>query len=201
MLVARKNRIRSMKKMAPILIVLILLAIAIIAFSSRYLTTTSSSPSPSPSPSPTKVQLTKLSPLKVAPDFNLVDLDGVQHKLTDYRGKPVIINFWATWCPPCREELPSMNRAWQKVKDEGIAMIAINVGESEEDIFVFNGDYPIDFTVLLDTSSEVIETWGVKGLPTTFVLNSKGELVYRAVGGRAWDTDTILDKVRSLQAK
>jgi len=138
---------------------------------------------------------------KPAPEFTLKDMDGEMHSLSDYRGKTLIINFWATWCPPCRAELPSMNRAWKKVKDDNIVMLAINVGEDEDTIFSFLGDNPIDFTVLLDDSGNMIKTWPVRGLPTTFVLDSEGRLVYQAIGGREWDSDSLLEKVRALKAK
>lgn len=134
-----------------------------------------------------------------APDFSLQDTNGKIHRLSDYRGKPVIINFWATWCPPCREELPSMNRAWQQLEQEGIAMLAINMGEDEDTIFLFSADYPIDFPILMDQSGEVIEQWPVKGLPTTFVIAPDGTFAYRAIGSREWDGKAILDKVRALK--
>ena len=85
-----------------------------------------------------------------APDFELLDTNGKTHHLTDYCGRPVIINFWTTWCPPCREELPSMNRAWKQLEKEDIAMLAINMGEDEDTIFVFSADYPTDFPILMD---------------------------------------------------
>lgn len=142
--------------------------------------------------------LTRLEKPVTAPDFTLPDMDGEIHSLASYKGNPVIINFWATWCPPCRAELPSMNRGWSKIKDEGIAMIAVNVGESEDTIFAFTGDYPIDFTVLLDESGAVSNQWPIKGLPTTFVLDKEGKVVYRAIGGREWDSDELLNAVREL---
>lgn len=145
--------------------------------------------------------LTRLEHEIAAPDFKLADLDGETHSLASYQGKPLIINFWATWCPPCRAELPSMNRAWQKIKGEGINMIAVNVGESEDTVFAFMGQYPIDFTVLLDETGEIINQWPIKGLPTTFVLNKEGKLVYRAIGGRAWDSDELLNMVRQLKSE
>lgn len=143
--------------------------------------------------------LTSIADKPNAPAFKLVDMDDEVHKLADYKGKPVIINFWATWCPPCREELPSMNRAWEKVKDDGIEMLAINVGEDEDTIFAFSGEYPIDFTVLLDESGEEINNWPIKGLPTTFVIDPDGKLIYQAIGGREWDDDKLLDMVRALK--
>jgi len=143
--------------------------------------------------------LTRLTDQPEAPAFDLPDMDGEAHSLASYRGRPVIVNFWATWCPPCRAELPSMNRGWAKIKDQGIAMIAINVGEDEETIFSFMGDYPIDFQVLLDQSGQTIQRWPIKGLPTTFVIDPEGRLVYRAIGGREWDADELLDLVRKLK--
>ncbi len=143
--------------------------------------------------------LSKVSPSFIAPDTELVDMDGKKHKMSDYRGKPVIVNFWATWCPPCRAELPSMNRAWAKVKDEGIQMLAVNMGESEDTIFPFTGEYPIDFTILLDSNGSYALEWKVQGLPTTYVVDAEGNVVYQAVGGREWDDDSILDMVRGLK--
>lgn len=145
--------------------------------------------------------LTLLPDRQDAPDLNLADMDGELHSLTSYRGKPVIINFWATWCPPCREEMPSMNRGWEKVKHEGIVMLAINVGEDEETIFSFMADYPIDFQVLLDQSGDTVNHWPINGLPTTFVIDPEGKLLYRAIGGREWDSDQLLDMVKALKTE
>ena len=134
-----------------------------------------------------------------APDFELLDTNGKTHRLSDYRGRPVIINFWTTWCPPCREELPSMNRAWKQLEKEGIAMLAINMGEDEDTIFVFSADYPTDFPILMDQSGEVIASWPVKGLPTTYVIAPDGNIAYRAIGSREWDDKDLLDTIRALK--
>ena len=143
--------------------------------------------------------LTRITGDVPAPDFILQDTNGKTHRLSDYRGKPVIVNFWTTWCPPCREELPSMNRAWHQLEHEGVAMLAINMGEDEDTIFVFSADYPTDFPVLMDQSGEVIGQWPVKGLPTTYVVAPDGTLAYRAIGSREWDDKALLDKVRALK--
>lgn len=148
---------------------------------------------------PTAITFVKEKP--PAPDFTLKDMDEETYTLKSFAGKPVIINFWATWCPPCRAELPAMNRAWQKVKDKGVAMVAINVGEDDGTIFAFQADYPIDFTVLLDEDGKTVKRWPVRGLPTTFVLDPQGRIVYRAVGGREWDDDALLQKVLDLRTK
>ena len=143
-----------------------------------------------------------LTPMPVrtqAPDFDLMDMDGNRHRLSDYRGRVVIVNFWATWCPPCREEMPSMQRAWELLEPEGIVMLAVNVGESEDTIFQFTANYPVEFPLPMDRDSKVIDSWPIMGLPTTFVVDPRGRLFYRAIGGRAWDDPELLMLVRALK--
>jgi thiol-disulfide isomerase/thioredoxin len=119
--------------------------------------------------------------------------------LKDYRGKVVIVNFWATWCPPCRYELPSMERAYQRLKDKGVEMLAINVGEDADTIFTFTVDYPVTFPLLMDRDSKVINDYPVMGLPTTYVIDNKGRLVYRAIGTREWDDAALVQKILDLK--
>lgn len=134
-----------------------------------------------------------------APEFALIDLDDQTHRLADYAGKPLIVNFWATWCPPCREEMPSMERAWQRIQSEDIGMIGINVGEDFDTVFGFTGQIELSFPLLLDADGKHSRMWPIRGLPTTYVLNSDGEIVYQAIGGRDWNDDAILDMVRALR--
>lgn len=134
-----------------------------------------------------------------APSFTLKDMDGNIHKLADYRGQVTVANFWATWCPPCREEMPSMERAWKQLKKENIAMLAINVGEDADTIFTFTADYPVSFPLLMDQDSSVINEWPVRGLPTTFVLDKQGRIVYRVIGGREWDHPQLIEMLIELQ--
>ena len=134
-----------------------------------------------------------------APDFVLQDTQGKTHRLSDYRGRSVIINFWTTWCPPCREEIPSMNRAWKLLEKDDIALLAINMGEDEDTIFIFTADYPADFPMLMDREGEVIAEWPVKGLPTTYVVAPDGTIAYRAIGSREWDDKALLDAVRAMK--
>jgi len=145
------------------------------------------------------ISLTQLKVPQSAPSFSLIDLDNNTHTLQDYKGKPLIVNFWASWCRPCRDELPAFNRAWSKVKDQGIQMLAINIGEAPTTVFDFIQQYPIDFLILLDPLSDELANWQVTGLPTTYVLNYKGEVVYQAIGERQWDNDTLLTKVLALR--
>ncbi|MDZ7803149.1 TlpA disulfide reductase family protein [Thiohalophilus sp.] len=134
-----------------------------------------------------------------APGFTLEDMDGNTHRMEDYAGRVMVVNFWATWCPPCREEMPSMNRAWKTLKQHDIAMLGINVGEDEDTIFTFTGDYPVNFPILLDRDSSVIQAWPVRGLPTTFVVDKQGQIVYRVIGGREWDAPELVDMLIELQ--
>ena len=143
--------------------------------------------------------LTPVAGTPPAPDFDLQDPDGNPQRLADYQGRPVILNFWATWCPPCREEMPSMQRAHEAVAPEGIALVAINVGEDADTIEQFLASYPVDFPLPMDLDSRVVQSYPVKGLPTTFVLDPEGRLVYVATGGREWDAPELLDQVRALR--
>ena len=134
-----------------------------------------------------------------APDFTLKDVDGKTHKLSDYRGKVVMINFWATWCPPCRYELPSMQRAYEKLKRTDVEFLAINLGEDADTIFTFTADYPVTFPLLMDLDSSVSNMYPVIGLPTTYFVNPEGVLVYRAIGSREWDEKQMLEKILSIK--
>lgn len=133
-----------------------------------------------------------------APEFTLPDLDGKPHALADYRGKVVVLNFWATWCPPCRYEMPAMQRAWEKVRDEDIVFIGVDVGEDTDTVFTFLADYPVDFPLLLDEEAKVIEQYPVTGLPTTYIIDPQGRITHRAVGGREWDDEGLLNELREL---
>lgn len=135
-----------------------------------------------------------------APEFALPDLEGRMHRLSDDRGRVMLINFWATWCPPCRKEMPSLKRLWTKLKDEPFVMYAIDAGEDTELVteFLFEADIEKSFMILFDTDGVTMRRWRVPGLPTTFVLDKSGRIVYRVVGGREWDDAAIVAKIRAL---
>lgn len=143
--------------------------------------------------------LTPLPERPPAPAFDLQGPDGESVSLADFRGRPVIVNFWATWCPPCREEMPSMQRAWEQVRPEGIELIAVNVGEDAATIAQFTASHPVGFPLPMDVDMTVVQSWPVKGLPTTFVVDAEGRLAYRAEGEREWDAPALLDQVRALK--
>jgi len=136
-----------------------------------------------------------LHPVKPYPasDFALKDDSGKLHKLSRYKGKLVVLNFWATWCPPCREEMPAMERAWQKLQGHNIVFLAINVGETEEQIFPFTASYPVSFPLLMDIKGETIKRYPVAGLPTTFIIDPRGRVISRAIGTREWEHPAIIN--------
>ncbi len=143
--------------------------------------------------------LTELPPGAVAPEFELIDSEGEMHRLSDYRGQVVVVNFWATWCPPCLEEMPAMQRAWEVIREENMMMLGINLGEDEDAVFEFTAEYPVEFPLLLDEAFKLPDTWPVNVLPTTYVIDTEGMLVYRAIGARGWDAPEVLDRLRDLQ--
>lgn len=134
-----------------------------------------------------------------APDFTLKDLDDAAISLADFRGKVVIVNFWATWCPPCRTEIPSMQRAWPLLRENDVVMLAVHVGGDADRIWAFIADYGIEFPVLIDPASKAADQWPMVGLPTTFVVDPDGGIAYRAIGGREWDDPELLKLVYGLK--
>lgn len=131
-----------------------------------------------------------------APTLALPDMDGKTVDLAGYRGKVVLVNFWATWCPPCRKEFPSLGRVRKLFKPADFEVLAVNVGEDPETVFSFAATP--DFPVLFDRDSQAMARWPVKGLPTTLVLDRQGRLALRAVGGREFDDSAIVGQIREL---
>jgi thiol-disulfide isomerase/thioredoxin len=151
------------------------------------------------------VTLTPVEAPFQAPDFKLRDMDGNDRSLGEFRGKVVLLNLWATWCPPCRKEMPSMERLYQKLKGEGapFEVLAVNQWESPDHVFSYLGQLEVlpSFPILFDSESRVADALGVKGLPTSFLLGKDGRVVYRAVGGRELDHPSIEQVVRALLAE
>jgi peroxiredoxin len=141
--------------------------------------------------------------LPKAPALMLPDEEGKKTwRLSDLRGKVVLVNFWATWCPPCRKELPSMERLWRQFKDAGLVVLGVNVGETGDEVFAFsNGlETPLTFPLLLDEDSRVAQSWPVTGLPTTYLVDKQGRIAFGAIGGREFDSPAIVQQVRELLA-
>jgi peroxiredoxin len=132
------------------------------------------------------------------PALSLKDLGGVQHKLEAYRGKVVILNFWATWCEPCREEMPSFNRLRKALEGQPVAMFAVNIGEGEGRINEFLAKVPVDFPVLLDRDSQLSRAWKVRIMPATFIIGPDGRIRYSYAGERDWADESVRAKIAAL---
>jgi thiol-disulfide isomerase/thioredoxin len=148
---------------------------------------------------PLSHSLTRQAP-KPAPALQLQDLDGQLHDLAQLKGKVVLINFWATWCPPCRREMPSMERLSHALEGEAFAVLAVDVGEDADTIDAFTSqlDTPLRLPILLDTRSQTLQAWKVAGLPTSFLVDKRGRIVASAIGGREFDHPEIVRAIRQL---
>lgn len=114
---------------------------------------------------------------KQAPDFVLSDMNGEKHRLSDYKGKGILLNFWATWCKPCEREMPFMDSQYQKNKDKDVQVLAINIGESDVVVNEFIKRHNLTFPVLNDKNQEVLTAYGVDPLPITFLIDKEGKVV------------------------
>lgn len=145
-------------------------------------------------------RMNPVDPPIVAPDFSLPDMDGKEHGLQGLRGRVVLLNFWATWCPPCRREMPSMQRLYDRYRDRGLVVVAVNQWESPDLVFQFTGNLAVDptFPILFDRDSRTAESYAVKGLPTTFLLDREGRIRFQAIGGREFDHPDVGSLVEAL---
>jgi thiol-disulfide isomerase/thioredoxin len=132
------------------------------------------------------------------PPLALRDLKGKEHKLADYRGKVVVLNFWATWCDPCREEMPSMQRLQDKLAGKPFAILAVDYGEGAPRVSDFLKTVPVRFTVLLDRDTSAATAWKVKVLPTTLVIDPEQRVRFVAVGDIGWDSEPVENEIRKL---
>ncbi len=143
-------------------------------------------------------QLGASSDDSVAPDFMLPDIRGINHRISDYRGRVVVINFWSTWCIPCREEMPSLERAWKRLKPSNALILAVALQDEVESVHRFLQNTTVSFPLLLDSDGEIAKQWRVIGIPVTFVLDPSGRIAYKASGIREWDSDPIIHKILEL---
>src|SRR5262245_8121409 len=132
------------------------------------------------------------------PPLALKDLAGREHRLDDYRGKVVVLNFWATWCEPCREEMPSFNRLKARMADAPFVILSVNMAEGEARIGEFLQKVPVDFPVLLDRDSGVSRAWRARLLPYTVVLDPALRIRYTALGELDWSAPEIEASLRKL---
>lgn len=145
-------------------------------------------------------QLNKIAKPVVAPNFKLEDMDENEYDFSEYRGQVVLLNFWATWCPPCKREMPSMERLYQNHQNDNFTVVAINQMENDDQIFNFTGELDTEptFNILLDKDSKVSLAYDVRGLPTTYLIDKKGRIRYRAIGGREFDHPEVEKIIRGL---
>lgn len=144
--------------------------------------------------------LTRLKSPMITPALKLLDMDDEEVDIETLRGQVVIVNFWATWCPPCRREMGSLERLFLATGEKDVVVLAVNIGENFDQVFPFLGDIEPSpsFPILFDPSSESLTRWKVRGLPTTYIVNPKGEVMYRAIGGREFDHPEIVKTVIGL---
>jgi peroxiredoxin len=129
-----------------------------------------------------------------APDFTLPTLGGNPVRLSNYRGKVVFLNFWATWCPPCREEMPSMESLYQRLKGQDFEMFAVSIDTKGADrVQSFVATYGLTFPVLHDPHKKVYRLYGLTGVPETFIINKNGEILLKIIGPRDWMKKPWLD--------
>jgi len=130
-----------------------------------------------------------LQPMKDAaptPDFTLTDPDGKKISLKDFRGKTLFLNFWATWCEPCREEMPAMEKLYQEHKNNNFVVLAVNVKDRKQEALAFVKELKLTYPIAFDPNAEVASLYGAWGLPTTYLIGPKGEGLARGWGPAEW---------------
>lgn len=162
---------------------------------------------PSAGPSPRQITSrfrdmhlsTPKTPFK-APPFTLKDPSGHVVELQGQRGNVVFLNFWATWCPPCRAEMPALEKLQERFKSKGLVVLAVNVSESPKQVAQFLREMKISFPVALDSDGVVSGDYAVRALPTTYLIGRNGEVLAMALGFRDWSGSRSLSLFRTLLA-
>jgi thiol-disulfide isomerase/thioredoxin len=133
-------------------------------------------------------------------DFELELLGGKPTKLSSYRGSVVLLNFWATWCPACREEIPSMEKLYSTLKKKGLVIVAVDLAESRDVVRSFVTENKMTYPVLLDTAGSVGALYGARSLPTTYIIGRDGRILARTIGSRDWNAPDMISLFESLLA-
>ncbi|ANU22976.1 thiol-disulfide oxidoreductase ResA [Planococcus donghaensis] len=123
-----------------------------------------------------------------APNFTLVDLEGNDHKLSDYEGQGVFLNFWGTWCKPCAKEMPAMDRQYEVFSNEGVQVLAVNIAQSNFEVQSFADQYALSFPVVIDKTKSVMTAYNIRPLPTTVLVNPEGN-IQRIITGEMTEQD------------
>ncbi len=133
-----------------------------------------------------------------AVDFSLDRLSGGTTSLGDLAGNFVFLNFWATWCPPCRAEMPSMEVLYQELKDRPFRMIAVNINEDQKTVQGFVDEFGYTYPILLDRDGNVSTNYGVRGIPTSFFIGPDGTVLGMLVGTRLWDGEDVMTGMKRI---
>jgi thiol-disulfide isomerase/thioredoxin len=145
-----------------------------------------------------KMGVIKVPPAEDPVKVNLKDMNGNDISLSDFNGKVVFLNFWTTWCPTCRIEMPSMEKLHQKLKNKDFAMVTINLQESASEVKAFFKIFNLTFTALLDSTGEVGASFGIRAIPTTYILDKTGKIIGQVSGPREWDTKAAIALFENL---
>lgn len=137
-------------------------------------------------------------PATPAPELKAQDLAGATRTLADYRGKVVLLNFWASWCPPCLREMPSMERLREKMAGRPLVIVALDSAETRKEVEAFLAKMQLGFPVLLDPDGSNTKRWRVFALPTSFLLDASGRIRYVLTGPIEWDEDAAVAKIEEL---
>ena len=135
-----------------------------------------------------------------APALKLKDSDGAETDLAKLRGQWVLVHFWASWCGPCRKEMPTLQRLAQKIPSKTLRLVLVNTAETDDEVFSFLTTIAPELNSLMDRDGKVTETWQPRGLPSSFLVDPQGRLRYLALGGREWDSPAYLNFIRVLTA-
>jgi thiol-disulfide isomerase/thioredoxin len=135
-----------------------------------------------------------------APALPSKDLNGRSHTLADYRGKVILVNFWATWCEPCRNEMPTIEALKEKLAGKPFVALAINVDEPEARIRKFVAQTRLGLPVLLDPDKAATRAWSVRVLPASYLIGPDGRVRYRIIGDMDWNTDAAIGVINQLIA-
>jgi len=144
------------------------------------------------------VGVIKVPPAKDPVRINLKDMNGKNISLSDFKGKIVFLNFWTTWCPTCRIEMPSMEKLHQKLKNKDFAMVTINLQESASQVKSFFEEFKLTFTALLDPTGEIGALFGIRAIPTTYILDKTGKIIGMVNGPREWDSKASITLFENL---
>lgn len=134
----------------------------------------------------------------IAPNFTLQDIDGETFELAKAKGNWIFLHFWASWCGPCKKEMPTIQKLADAMQGEKFKIIMVNTAEDEDTVFEFLSTIDVEVNTLMDVDGLVTEIWKPRGLPTTFLINPKGEVKYQAIGGREWGEPLYVDFLKEL---